>query len=990
MRLSSLVLLCSFLAFTLNGRGNSLSAGPDALLAEAGALLEAGKAPEAIPLFQKAVGIFKAEGRARDWVDAHKAFSKIYRNKLGDVAQGVEYLKAALAVEREFPAAAIDSSTLDALAWAYVNLGYLYAYQLEDQSVALRYYNDAADLFQQRVKREDPTVASYVYREMGILYIKFGDYQAAEVVLSQAKNAALRFGENALAAEFISDLGVSSYWSEGPSSALQHYESGLSLPGINISTRGLLLINKCKALADLGRYEEARTAAREARRAFEQAIARPEWAYLEASIPSCLVHMAETYMMEGNFPKSEQLFLSAAKQIGSLKGQGTARQLAKCYFATGTLYQAWQKHEAALEYFQKALSALMPDENLGHWSRNPPISSLFPENTIMDALSEKANTLFKWYGADGDSRKLELALECHELVFKVEELLRRRYYYESSRLFNVEEARARSAGGIKIALELLAVTGDEKYKETALAFAERTRSTLLLEAFYQSKAEAVAGIPESVVEEGRRLSVKIAGLEEEAFQARQGGDPAGALSRLEPELLEANKAYNAWVENIERQYPKYYQLKYDVRTLASDDIRRQLLPGGEAFIEYFVGAKQAYAFVITSDRFEVVAIEKDFPMEEWVARLRDDITHFQYPTYDKSRLCASYSDYAYRLYDKLFRPLEALGLPERLIVVTSGVLSLLPFDALLTAPAQACDFQQYPYLIRRYDISYAYSAALQAALKERPVGNHRFAGFAPAFDGRGGLNRLEYNISLLEVARGLLGGALFTGDNATVARLQEVAGSYGLLHFSSHAQANTEEGDFSFIVFSDGRGGYDSLYVKDVYLLPLQAEMAVLSACETSAGTLYSGEGVISLARGFLYAGANSVITTLWSINDGANSQLMEAYYGFLKQGYSKSEALRLAKLRQIEEAGPFHAHPAYWAAFTPIGNMRPVFTPLWVKLAIGAVGLGLVLALVLARVRGKGKVEAEAEVEAEEVFHPNRPSLFSDKYDGKFTKNTF
>jgi len=957
------------LAFALNGQSNSFSGDPEAIMAEAKALLEAGKPEEATPLFQKAVGTFKAEGRAKDWIDAYKAFSKAYRDGYNDPDKALEYLEAALAAESQFPGVALDSAALNALAWAYVNVGYLYAYHLENQSLALRFYNDAAALFQERVKREDPTVAAYVYREMGILYTKLGDYQAAEVVLTNAKNVAIRYEEHILAAEIISDLGITSHWYKGPSVALQHYDSGLSLPGINISTRALLLANRCKALSDLGQYREARAAAEKAKEAYEQAVAYPELAYLQSNIPGCLELMAETYLLEGNFRKSEQLFFEAASQYKALEGQGVARKLAKCYFATGTLYQAWQKHEAALEYFQKALSVILPDEDLSHWSKNPKPAALFPENTIIDALSEKADVLFRWHAKSQDRKKLETALECHELVFKVEELLRRRYYYESSKLFNVEEARARSAEGIKIALELLAISKDGHYKEVALAFAERTKSTLLLEAFNQSRAESVSKIPDGVLEEGRQLSAKIAALEEEVFQARHDGGIADELPGLEAELLEANRKYNDWVGKIDRDYPNYYQLKYNVKTLSSTDIQQQLAGSGGAFIEYFVGPEQVYAFVITGSRFEIITIPKDLPMEEWVVQLHDDIARFQYPTYDKSQLCAAYSDHAYRLYDKLVRPLEALGLPERLTIVPSGVLSLLPFDALLTeAPAQGCDFRRYPYLIHRYDISYGYSATLQAALRERPVGNHRLAGFAPVFDGSGGHGKLEFNVSLLEAVRSLVGGDLFSGKDATVARLREIAGSYGLLHFSSHAQANTEEGDFSFIVFSDGNGGYDSLFVKDVYLLPLQAEMAILSACETSAGTLYNGEGIISLARGFLYAGANSVITTLWSINDGANSRLMEAYYHFLKKGYSKSEALRLAKLRQIGENDQFHAHPVYWAAFTPIGNMRPVYQPLWVKLGIGGGALGLLMLFFFWFRRKRGGNELDGRVEQEEV----------------------
>ena len=143
-----------------------------------------------------------------------------------------------------------------------------------------------------------------------------------------------------------------------------------------------------------------------------------------------------------------------------------------------------------------------------------------------------------------------------------------------------------------------------------------------------------------------------------------------------------------------------------------------------------------------------------------------------------------------------------------------------------------------------------------------------------------------------------------------------------------HAQANPDEGDFSFIVFSDGRGCYDSLFAKDLYLLNIEAELVILSACETALGTLYNSEGVISLARAFHYAGARSVLTTLWRINENANCDLMAHFYAALGEGDSKTTALHQAKLAYLRGADPRAAHPVYWAGFQLMGNPRPLRTP--------------------------------------------------------------
>ncbi len=839
----------------------------------------------------------------------------------------------------------------------YVDMAYTYEHKIEDFELTEEYCLKAAEVFSGQLRQEDIYVAKFIYRPLGNVYTRLGDFKSAALYLNKFKEICLREQDIAGAASAYSDLGIMYQTRLDFEAAANAYEAGLGLNGLDPVQQGLLQSNYATAYFMAGSLNEALDYTQQAGLSFQKGRGGQGLSYVDNYIAHNHYTLGEILMekgaslaeVEGEFRKAEQLFLQ-------LYPSGKARGLAKLYQSWAQLYLRKGDFERGIAFFQRSFNCVLPGFSFTSWRENPDPNDFFAENSILDGLAGKADALQDWYEAAGGEEKLKLALECHRLVFSVEQLLRQAYHYESSKLFNVAEARSRSAQGIRIALRLWQVTGEEKYKETALEFAEHTKSTLLLESFHKSRAEALANIPAPVLKEERRLQLDISLKEKDIYEYRAAGAPDSLLLKQEEELQALKLEYREWIAGLEQNYPDYYRLKYNVRTLTSSEIRRQLLGRDEAFIEYFVGPEEAYAFVITPDSFKVVTLEKGLPLDEWVAGLRENIAHFQFPTYNKEQLCASYRDYAYRLYDKLVRPLEGPGLPERLTIVPSGALGFLPFDALLTGPTEGCNFKEYPYLIHRYNISYGYSATLQAALQERPVGNHRFTGFAPAFDGSGGHSELAYNISLLEAVHGLVGGGLYTGREATVARLQEVAAGAGLLHFSSHAQANTSEGDFSFIVFSDGQGGYDSLFVKDVYLLPLRAEMAVLSACETSVGTLYNGEGIISLARGFLYAGANSVITTLWSINDEANSRLMAAYYRFLKKGHSKSQALRLAKLEQAEKSTRFQAHPAYWAAFTPIGNMRPVYYPQWVKLLTGAAALALLAGLLLGlrRIRSK------------------------------------
>ncbi|MEK7256289.1 MAG: CHAT domain-containing protein, partial [Bacteroidota bacterium] len=116
------------------------------------------------------------------------------------------------------------------------------------------------------------------------------------------------------------------------------------------------------------------------------------------------------------------------------------------------------------------------------------------------------------------------------------------------------------------------------------------------------------------------------------------------------------------------------------------------------------------------------------------------------------------------------------------------------------------------------------------------------------------------------------------------------------------------------------------VFVKDLYTMRIHAALVVLSACETGIGELQRGEGIVSLARGFSYAGASSIVTTLWSIDDRSSAEIMVAFYQYLKKGLPKDEALRQAKLGYLKASkGRNTSHPLYWAAFVPVGSMEAV-----------------------------------------------------------------
>jgi CHAT domain-containing protein len=170
-------------------------------------------------------------------------------------------------------------------------------------------------------------------------------------------------------------------------------------------------------------------------------------------------------------------------------------------------------------------------------------------------------------------------------------------------------------------------------------------------------------------------------------------------------------------------------------------------------------------------------------------------------------------------------------------------------------------------------------------------------------------------------------GDYFVNSDATEQKFYDVAGDYRMVHLSTHGVADARQGDYSYLAFAEQKDSIENefLYVRDIYNTQLNADLVFLSACETAQGELQRGEGIISLARAFAYAGAKSIITTLWQVDDAATKDISIEFYKNLKKGLTKDFALRQAKLRHIKSARSAQKHPFFWAAMIGIGDMGVV-----------------------------------------------------------------
>ncbi|MDX1912086.1 MAG: CHAT domain-containing protein [Saprospiraceae bacterium] len=491
----------------------------------------------------------------------------------------------------------------------------------------------------------------------------------------------------------------------------------------------------------------------------------------------------------------------------------------------------------------------------------------------------------------------------------------------------------------------------------AFYFSEKSKALTLFESVRAARVLDIKGVDTVLLKEEERQRSAVANAEKKYFTARdmqaaetdiiKKKEKGKAVSEALAELAEKRLALEQILKQL-RKNSSYQQARQTAAPITLEETQRALCNTGTTVMSYIAGDTSLYIIVINHDRVDLVEIEKKFPLEEWVRIFRDTIdapASAEYHENETSRMHANrcLAEHAYLLYQHLIAPVIPL-LRANIVLIPDGPLCALPFEALLRAPVgnQVLKPSRWDYLLHHFNIRYAYSASLLQEMSNQKTGGHpsrRFAGFAPWYEGRSrtfDCNEKQECKSLRNsgvplycsgqeiycIGQQFTGvPALFYGKEATVGQFRKIAGEYGILHLSLHGEADEQVGNNAALVFSNT----SRLYVRELYNLHLNAELVVLSACKTGLGAFRRGEGIISLSRGFALAGAQSILSAIWSTSDGGSRTEMMAFYQHALSGKSKSAALTEAKRLMAKNTRRDDAHPFYWAGFLLSGADTPL-----------------------------------------------------------------
>ncbi len=488
---------------------------------------------------------------------------------------------------------------------------------------------------------------------------------------------------------------------------------------------------------------------------------------------------------------------------------------------------------------------------------------------------------------------------------------------------------------IKILELLYKETSDKKYLSDAFELFEKTNNFILLEAVLKDEVANQLGLPQELLDQEINLKSKLAEAESTLYDVEtKYSKDTTKIKAAEALVLKFKSNYHAFLDTLKVNYSNYFKLNYGEEVVDIDKLQNSFLKSDQTLIHYYMSEDEVHCIAINKNEVDFFHVPNTKSVIDNIETFRAGILKAHTDRNSATGL-ESLTTASHQLYNSLIKPIK-IPLNEKLIVIPMGELSYIPFDVLLKSkPEKLSEFYDYQFLLRDHAISYGYSSTLlyDAAKRNHTNATIDFVGFAPEFNStkiasnRSELVSLAHNESEVKSINEIIGGDVFVDEEASREKFVEVCKDYKILHLATHGVSNADKGENSYLAFSESLPGNENslLYARDIYNLKLDADMVVLSACETAIGEIQLGEGIISLARAFTYAGARSSLTTLWQVNDEAASILMQNFYDELKQGIPKDEALRNAKEAYLEKSMNEFAHPFYWSAFIPVGDMSAI-----------------------------------------------------------------
>ncbi len=841
-------------------------------------------------------------------------------------------------------------------------------------SEAARLFQKCIDIFSSKdnLGLQVATILSYCHQMLSLCYRLQNEYNLAVNHLLRGMKVIEEFyGKEHITTQFESAIAETTlgdlYYKKGELSIAKKHldkslnlftvelkDSGKELPEL-VSRKGILYLR----LADYYENLNADSMLYWANQALELSETtlkqRPVMAYNRIGL---------AYQSKGMIPEARLAYNNGIKYLeGIISFEDSYTYYGNSLMHLAKLELVEENYEEGMDYAAKLSKYFSSEESPIAKSANPDISTIlsYGYTNLYEVAKAKAQAFYQMGEESGNEQQFMNTLLNYDYAIELAKEIRHQKWSEGAKFQGADRDFELYEGAIRTALKLHQLTGEPDYIDVAFNYAEQSKAALLQESIDEKTAKSYGGIPDSLLSVERNLRIDIAFFKKAVAEEKRKPVAEVRQDRIaewEEKLFEKNSSYYKLIELLEEQFPKYHRLKYQSQYASIQEIQAKALDKESVLLNFFGGESELYVFMLTKTDKSYHIIEDVENLEREVQAYLESIKQPSTQTIQiKTILHQSHS-----IYEKLLAgPLASISEKKRLIVIPDNWISYLPMETLVTSyderETDQYDSPSIHYLFEDYTVSYDYSGSLLLKnMSSKPKGTSRkLLGLAPSF--RSPIADVErscssdelYSLqcSQIEVQQlnDYFSGINFIGDSATTSRFLQTASDYQIIHLATHACIDSENPMLNKIFFAD-----DYLTNYDLYDMQLNAELAVLSACNTGSGQLIKGEGVMSLSKGFIHAGVPSTVTSLWSVDDCATSTIMTKFYKNLKQGLRKDKALQQARVEYLAEADRAFQHPYYWGAFVHVGNPVPISSRnknrwmMIITLGIGAILLGLAI----------------------------------------------
>ena len=844
--------------------------------------------------------------------------------------KALDYFLQAIPLAR----AAADRQTESA---ALNNLGRIYSGWGETRK--------ALDCFEQALPLSetlgDRRTQAIVLNNLGSLYSWMGEAQKAREHYTKALRLARDANDPRSEATVLNNLSSISTDLGEWQKALEYFEQSLKLSRkLNDRQLEATTLNSAgKAYDELGQPQKAFEYLTQAQQIFHDLGDRPGEAQTLSNLGVIHTNRGEPQKSLDYFQQSLAIWQAKEDQRSEAY---TLNHLGGAYHSSGEKQQALDCHLRALRLSQAVGDRLAEAYSLS--SLGVSYAALGEKQQAREAYGQalalwramsnpwrQAITLGNLAAVERDLGELDAARSDVEAALKIVESLRARIASQELRASYFASAQS----SYHLYLDLLAQLDQQRptagFAAAALHASERARARSLLELLTEERLEINQGRDPALKERERANQTRLSWLNTQLSRERAARRPdEKKIATLTAELKQAESERERLEMEIRVKIPQYAEIFYP-EPLRSEAIQA-LLDDQTSLLEYALGDDESFLFVVSRDGARVYRLPRAAEIERQVEKLRAALARPGRQSF------GDYVQASRQLYQMLIAPASGtIAGKRRLLIAPAGKLYYLPFEALLTEDPRTggqADYRALAYLLRRWTISYAPSASVLASLRQHQSRLARqddsgavkqFVGFAdPVYEDK--LPRLidsGREVGRIAQLFPRLQTAIYSRGEATEENVKRNPdpGRARYLHFSTHGIINQAQPQNSALALTpnvasaeDGR-----LYVNEIFDLKLNAELVVLSACDTGLGQELKGEGVIGLTRAFLYAGSSSVVVSLWQVADRSTSEMMVKFYRRLNRPADKAEALRQAKLEMIETG--YYAHPHCWAPFVLMGE---------------------------------------------------------------------